>query len=101
MLITVVLLGLASGAASTTIASSRIFKWLRTWIAGRNEFLGELISCSYCLGHWVSAFLVWLWAYFIGQNIILLVTAWLASTAVSALVSGTISRLYLGDDHDN
>lgn len=96
MLTTVILLGLASGTASTTIASSRIFKRLRTWAAGRNEFLGELISCSYCLGHWVSFAFA---ARRFGHEGLLIY--WLATTAVSAIVSGAISRLYLGDDHDN
>jgi hypothetical protein len=81
------ILGLASATISTTLGSSKLFKPFRLWVTGRSDFLGELISCAYCLGHYSAAALT-LW--YLGFDIV----GWLAVTAISALASGVIGRLY-------
>jgi len=43
---------------SFTITKSKFFSPLRYWINKRNERLGSLFSCSYCMSHWVAAFFV-------------------------------------------
>lgn len=91
MLTNLVILGLASATISTTIGSSKLFKGLRQRVAGRSEFLGDLFSCPYCLGHYIAATLVALTSH---GDVVGLMTTWLAVTAISALISGLIGRLH-------
>lgn len=43
---------------SFTITKSRFFSPLRDWFIRRNERLGKLLRCTYCMSHWVAAFFV-------------------------------------------
>ena len=43
---------------SHTIARERIFEPLRTRLGGKETWLGYLVSCSYCVSHWVVLILV-------------------------------------------
>lgn len=92
MLQNLIILGLASATISTTVGSSRLFKPMRERVALQSEFLGDLIGCPYCLGHYSAALLL------LGQSQAGWVhgwgTRWLAVTAISALISGIIGRLY-------
>ena len=84
-------LGLASATVSVTVGQSRVFKWLRSAL-DETPFLGALVACPYCLGHWVAAVLVV--ASTAGQvTMVGGVVLWLATTAVSAVVSGVIGLL--------
>jgi hypothetical protein len=44
--------------ASHTIAKERIFLWLRNACGGGERFLGYLVSCPYCVSHYVAFVLV-------------------------------------------
>jgi hypothetical protein len=48
-----ILASLASGCISFTVSEANIFRPLRNKIKNTSKFLGELVSCGYCLGHWV------------------------------------------------
>lgn len=93
MLQEILILGLASATVSTTVGSSALFRPFRRWLAVKNTFLGELIGCPYCLGHWVAALLTATSFYGSVLTVWDYVVVWLAATAVSALVSGTLMRL--------
>lgn len=84
-------LGLASATISVTVGQSKVFKWLRAALS-EVPFLGELVACPYCLGHWVSAVLL---LASTGGHLTLVggVVMWLAATAISAIVSGLIGLL--------
>jgi hypothetical protein len=82
---TVFFLSLATASISFTVTETNLFKLFREGVKAKNVFLGELISCGYCFGHWVAFALVaiyrprlfdswWLIDYFITA----LVLAWLA-----------------------
>lgn len=43
---------------SHTIARERIFEPLRTRLGGKQTWLGYLVSCPYCVSHWVALLLV-------------------------------------------
>src|SRR3954470_7940111 len=43
---------------SHTIARERIFAPVRARLGGKETWLGYLVSCPYCLSHWVAAVLV-------------------------------------------
>ncbi len=43
---------------SHTIARERICEPLRRWLGGRETWLGYLVSCPYCVSHWLAMILV-------------------------------------------
>ena len=81
----VIYLSLATASISFTLSESKLFLPLRERVKQRIPLLGELFSCGYCLGHWVSYGLVavyrprlfdswWLLDYFLTA----LVIAWIS-----------------------
>ena len=92
MLKKVILLSLAVASISFTVSESKLFMPLRDWAKKKLAYLGEFLSCCYCLGHWVAFGVVavyqprlfnsWgLLDYFLTA----LVIAWLASFQWTAL----------------
>lgn len=47
-----------TASISFTIAETKLLKPLRDWVNSKNHFLGELVTCGYCVGHWVAFALV-------------------------------------------
>src|SRR4051812_7282589 len=43
---------------SHTIARERIFAPLRDRLGGKDTWLGYLVSCPYCVSHWIALILV-------------------------------------------
>lgn len=85
-MVQVFLLSIVTACISFTVAEMKIFAPFRMWIKEKNSFFGNLFSCGYCLGHWVSFILVaiyqprllhsWWWLdYFLTA----LIVAWLAA----------------------
>lgn len=81
----VIYLSFVTASVSFTVTETKLFRPLREWVQGRSRFLGALLSCGYCLGHWVAFALVgiyqprlfeawWPMDYFLTA----LVIAWLA-----------------------
>lgn len=94
------MLALATAAISVTISRAKIFKSAREYVAGRSEWFGELISCHYCLSHWVAITMVLIYRP-------LLVQAWLpvdvavmvfVVVALSAVIGGVVIRLTFPDN---
>lgn len=54
----VVYLSFVTATISFAVTETKLFSQAREWVKKRNVFLGELISCSYCFGHWVAFALV-------------------------------------------
>ena len=53
-------MGVATGVASLTITRARPLRPVRDWIWLRSSWWGELVSCPYCMAHWVGAgFVLW------------------------------------------
>jgi hypothetical protein len=50
-------LSIASGAISYTITKTPVFEWLRDFF-NPDTLIGYLMQCPYCMGHWVSFFLI-------------------------------------------
>lgn len=80
----VIFLSFVTASVSFTFTKTKIFLPLRKWIEKKNSFLGELLCCGYCFGHWIAFILVfiykprlfeswWLLDYFLTSIII----AWL------------------------
>ena len=51
-------LSVVTASISFTVSETKLFKPFREWVRGRSEFFGDLLSCGYCLGHWVALALV-------------------------------------------
>jgi hypothetical protein len=88
----VVLLSLVTASAVFALSESAVFVRLRDWVKDRSAWMGKLVSCGYCLGHWVAFGLVaiyrprlfeawWLLDYILTA----LVIAWLAAFQWAAL----------------
>lgn len=70
-LTTLLALGMASGFISFTIARAKFFESFRDFFFNRSNpetvlgrwigWLYELISCPYCLSHWVALVCVFIW----------------------------------------
>jgi hypothetical protein len=54
----IVYLSLAIAAISFTVTEMKPLLPLREWVKRKNSFLGELLSCGYCFGHWTAFGLV-------------------------------------------
>jgi hypothetical protein len=53
VVVSAVVMGLAQ-----TIAKERVFEPLRERLGGKETWLGYLVSCPYCLSHWLAFVLV-------------------------------------------
>jgi hypothetical protein len=47
-------LSFITASISFTVTETKLFKRLREWTKEKNAFLGELLHCGYCFGHWVA-----------------------------------------------
>ncbi len=85
-------LSLATASVAFTVSEATVFAGVRTWVGKRNQALGKLLSCGYCVSHWVAFALVavyrprllrvwWPLDYFLTA----LVIAWLAAFQWAAL----------------
>jgi hypothetical protein len=94
-------LSLVTASMSFTITETKIFAPLRLWMKSRSRFFGDLLSCGYCLGHWIALILVilfkptlfqtwWLLDYFF----VILIIAWVAGFqwALMCLVMKTAGK---------
>ena len=54
----IIWLSIVTASVSFTVTETKLFMPLREWMKKHNSFLGELLSCGYCFGHWVAFFLV-------------------------------------------
>lgn len=56
--LTALVLAVAIAAVSLTITRASIFKPFRLWVEEHSTFFGELVSCPYCMSHWVALVVV-------------------------------------------
>lgn len=90
--LSLLVIGMASGVLSLTISRSSPFEFLRNRLfPDKESFFGELIRCPYCLGHWISLTLIWIYPPLPVSAALL---SWLSCTAISALVAGRILYEY-------
>lgn len=88
----VLILSLVTASISFTVSESKLFEAMRWKVKARSHFLGELVSCGYCIGHWIAFVLVaiyrpklldswWILDYFLT----ILVIAWLSGIQWAAM----------------
>lgn len=54
----VIYLSVVTASISFTVTETKLFKNFREWLKRKSSFLGDLITCGYCFGHWVAFALV-------------------------------------------
>jgi len=55
-IMTVLWLGIATGAISLVISKSALLNGFHDWLEPRAPFLEEMLSCPWCTSHWVGLF---------------------------------------------
>ena len=63
-------LSLVTASISFAVSETRLFRPLREWVRGRSKFFGDLLSCGYCLGHWVAFALVVICRFTLFNNMV-------------------------------
>lgn len=94
-LLEVIILSLATAVIAVTITKAGVFEWLRVWVFDRNEFLGELFHCSYCMSHWVAFAMVLIYRPVIipRYSIIDFFVSAFVMVAFSSIIAGFIKYL--------
>jgi len=100
-LVEVIILSLATTAISVTISKSDVFASIREHIFRISNWLGELVSCSYCLSHWVAIVFVAIYQPVIIQKwfIVDLLVSMFSIVTISAILSGTIIKMKAFGNH--
>lgn len=93
-IVTCVVLAVAVAAASFTIARTKVTASFRAVVLKRSKWFGALVSCPYCVSHWLAAGAV---AIYRPRPVELwlpgdLAVAWMFTVAISAAMVGVISR---------
>ena len=94
-LIEIGMLAVATGTISVAITNSHLTRSLRLRYLDAPYMLGELISCSFCMGFWISGALCWL------EYGSLHAWPWLVVWGLGAMWSGVLLRLYLFREAEN
>lgn len=55
MIIKAILLSMVVASISFFISHSQLLAKTRKWLWYKSTFIGLLVDCCYCLGHWVAA----------------------------------------------
>ena len=53
-----ILLSFVTASIAFTVSETKLARPLRERVKAINPFLGEMLSCGYCFGHWVALALV-------------------------------------------
>lgn len=92
-MIKILWLSTATAAISFLIAQSSLFGGLRRWVYKHSKHLYNLVTCYYCLSHWVAlamviafeARLFGLYPMAIDYVLTVLVVAWIAALQCAAM----------------
>lgn len=61
MLTSLLVLSLICASIAYTVSEQEIFRPVREWTKKKTAWIHKLISCGYCLGHWVAFGLVFVY----------------------------------------
>lgn len=108
LLLTFVLICLAVAAFSVTMSAARVSAPLRNWLLMREgeypKLLGLLLSCPYCISHYVAVGVVLLINYRVpvtGHPVAIFFITMFAVVGMSCLIVGAMMRLQLWHENEN
>ena len=90
-LIELIIISLAVSSASYSISRTEIFKPIRLRICKAWPWAGKLISCPYCLSHWISFGSMFYFYKTFSVEVLILTFAMIT---LSAIWTGMISRSF-------
>jgi len=91
-MVLVIELGVACGAISLVVAKGKIFAKPHDWLALKFPFLDEILSCTWCTSHWVSAVLVLMYRKSLCHNIADYIVQVFVVVAISQVVAATMRK---------
>ena len=81
-----ILISMVTASISFTVTESKLFEIFRDFVKRKSNFFGGLISCGYCLGHWIAFSIVILYDFNVFNNNLMidyfftgLIIAWLSA----------------------
>ena len=95
-------LGLATAAISVTISKSNIGAPLRRGAFAIHDSLGAMVSCYYCIAHWIALGFALVYqqpAANLGLHFVNLIVLTFATVAVAAIFAGLIIALKKFSQH--
>jgi hypothetical protein len=82
---------IAVACASITLTRARIFEPVRDWAFDKNYLLFKLVSCPYCMSHWLSLWLVPSLLMAVTDTFVLdMAITWFFLTGLAALFEGVM-----------
>jgi hypothetical protein len=95
-----VILGMATAALSVTLTKTHITESLREWLWKQPNLktVAKLADCPYCMSHWVALFFVGFGLEW--QGFFSFLISWFAVIAFSAIVIGTVIKLFIWDQRE-
>jgi hypothetical protein len=99
MILSLVLVSLVVMSLAHTIAKERLFEPLRERLGGEETWLGYLVSCPYCVSHWIAFVVVPLTGvYYLpiraGLGPLAIVLRWFFSCILVAAVASFLRVLF-------
>lgn len=80
--------GVATGIVSLTLTRSRPLRGIRNWIRYKSDWAGELVTCPYCMSHWIAGVLIW----WLGPGS---VKTWFLGTAVAIAIAAPVAAVVM------
>lgn len=96
-LITIIILSAAISAFTSTMSLAGITVSMRDWLMGKNQFLGKLFSCPYCLSHYIALLIIiWYRPVVVMSSSIIIdsIISLFTLVAISAIMTGQIKRAF-------
>ena len=87
-------LSAAVGSTAFTISRTKVFEPIRSRVMRKSKWFGTLLSCPYCIGHWLALVATGLYRpYVTDLNPVLdFGVAWLTMVMLSSIAFGIIGR---------
>lgn len=92
-----VFLGIATGAISMVVSRSTLLNAFHAWVEKRSARLEEMLSCPWCLSHWVALIFTIIYHPLViahqPTNWLLLPVDYLVNVMVMAFIAAIASRI--------
>lgn len=95
-----VLMAFAISACAITLSHARVSSGLRAWLNEHAPLFGSLLSCPYCVSHWLAFILVFLYPLpVVGNPIVNWFVGSMALVGLAAILSGVaMNVLHIHED---
>jgi len=97
-LVEILMLSLAVSAMSISVSRSQMFQSLRVWAFKTSDWLGELVSCWWCVSFWFAFFVTTIYRVRVVESEFMFLDWFINMFVVMALagLSSTLFSNYVG-----